>query len=80
MKVFIERENKHLELETREKGYFCAQISALIFEAKTGTELLNNLGINSSTVLLVRNDEVILIEETLNESDDLKILSVVSGG
>mgnify|MGYP006303614755 CR=1 FL=1 len=63
MNVFIERENKHLELE-----------------AKNGSELLKSLDINPSTVLLVKNDEVVLPEEELTSEDDVKILSVVSGG
>jgi len=63
MKVFIEKENKQLELT-----------------AKTGTQLLNELGINPTTVLLVKNNEVTLPEENLSETDNIKILSVVSGG
>ena len=63
MNVFIERENKHLELE-----------------AKNGSELLKTLEINPSTVLIIRNDEVVLPEVELDEKDTIQILSVVSGG
>ena len=42
--------------------------------------LLDELGINPSTVLIVKNGEVVLPEENLSETDDVKILSVVSGG
>ena len=63
MKIFIEKENKQLELE-----------------ASNGKELLDKLAINPSTVLLVKNDEVVLLEEPLEETDVVKILSVVSGG
>ena len=63
MKVFIERENKHLELD-----------------AKTGLELLNKLEINPEEVILIRNNEVMLSEEEINSDDEIKVLSVVSGG
>ena len=64
MHVFIEKENKLLELN----------------KAVTGKELLAELGINPSTVILVKNNEVVLEDEQLSETDDVKILSVVSGG
>lgn len=63
MKVFIERENKHLELE-----------------AKTGEELLSKLNINFEEVILLKNNTVALLEESLSDSDEVKILSVISGG
>jgi len=65
MKVFIEKENKLLELDEK-------QIS--------GDQLLKKLKINPSEVLIIRNGEVILSEENLNNSDEIKILSVISGG
>ncbi|MCB9362883.1 MoaD/ThiS family protein [Candidatus Woesearchaeota archaeon] len=46
----------------------------------TGAQLLKSLDINPQTVLLVRNDEVVLDHEELSEDDKVKILSVVSGG
>ncbi|MBS3142805.1 MoaD/ThiS family protein [Candidatus Woesearchaeota archaeon] len=64
MNVFIEKENKLLELN----------------KSVTGKELLAELGINPSTVILVKNNEVVLEDEQLSETDDVKILSVVSGG
>ena len=63
MKVFIEKDNKQLELE-----------------AKTVTDLLKELDINPDTVLIVKNDEVVLSDEELSETDNVKILSVISGG
>ena len=48
--------------------------------ACTGNELLQSLGITASTVLLVKNNEVTLPEETLEETDEVRILSVISGG
>ena len=64
MKVFIEKENKQLVL-----GKSC-----------TGAELLRELHINPSTVILIKNNEVVLPEEELSDKDDIKILSVISGG
>jgi thiamine biosynthesis protein ThiS len=48
--------------------------------AKTVAEMLNKLDINSETVIVVSNDEVITEDAKLNEKDKIKILSVVSGG
>ncbi len=64
MKIFIEKENKHLELEG----------------GCTGADLLAKLRINPATVILVRNDEVALPEEMLSGRDSIKIISVISGG
>ena len=43
-------------------------------------ELLINLDINPDTVLVAKNGEVVLLDEELSENDEIKILSVVSGG
>ncbi|MBS3136430.1 MoaD/ThiS family protein [Candidatus Woesearchaeota archaeon] len=64
MKIFIEKEGKQLELSKECKGH----------------ELLAELKINPTTVILVRNGEVTLPEETLSNKDDIVIISVVSGG
>jgi len=64
MNIYIEKEQKRLALE----------------KACTAQELLARLNINPDTVLVVKNDEVVLPEENLSEADDIKILSVVSGG
>ncbi len=64
MNIYIEKENKQLELDKE-----C-----------TGLELLKELKINPTTVLLVNNNEVVLPEEKLSKDSNIKILSVVSGG
>jgi len=64
MKVFIEKENKEIEHPT----------------ACTGLELLQKLNINPNTVLLMKNDEIVLAEDLLPEDAIVAILSVVSGG
>jgi len=48
--------------------------------AKTGYDLLTKLSINSQSVILVRNGEVVLPEEELFDGDKVDILSVISGG
>jgi len=63
MKVFIERENKTIDIQ-----------------AKTGTELLEKLEINPTTILLVQNNNVVISDVELADTDDIKILSVISGG
>lgn len=66
MKIYVEKQNKHLELEAD--------------KARNGAGLLERLSINPDTVILVKNGEVVLPEEDLSETDDIKILSVISGG
>lgn len=49
-------------------------------KARSAKEAMQLLNINPETVLIVRNNELILAEESLNEKDELKLLSVISGG
>ena len=49
-------------------------------EADNCNEVLTKLNINPETVLLARNNELILLETKLNNNDELKLLSVISGG
>lgn len=49
-------------------------------EADNCKEVLTKLNINPETVLLARNNELILLETKLNNNDELKLLSVISGG
>lgn len=62
--VFYDRENLKKTLEI--KG--------------TVKDLLEKLKINETTVIVARDDKVLLSSEKLKENDSLKILSVVSGG
>lgn len=66
MKLFIERENKtqNIELEN--------EISC--------KEFLKGLNISQEAVILVKNGSVCLEDEILTNDDELKLLSVVSGG
>lgn len=43
-------------------------------------DLLNSLKINPVTVIVARNDELIPENERLNNNDEIRILSVISGG
>ncbi len=52
----------------------------LQFAGKSVKELLAQLSINPETVLVLRNNEVLTEEETLNEGEELFLLSVISGG
>jgi sulfur carrier protein ThiS len=65
MKIFIEKSNKNLHKKNF-KG--------------TAKQLLTQLKINSESVLIVKNNVLITEDEMLDEKDDIKILSVISGG
>ena len=43
-------------------------------------DLLNSLKINPVTVIVARNNELIPENEKLNDNDEVRILSVISGG
>ena len=64
MDVFIEKINKK---------------KTISFEG-TATELLNTLNINSETVLVVKNNELIEETEKISNEDSVKLVSVISGG
>ncbi len=64
--AFIDRENRNAKLE--------------LDEVSEVSDLLKKLGINPVTVIVARNGELILEGEKLNDCDNIKILSVISGG
>ena len=66
IKIFVDRENlnKTIELEN----------NILV------SDLLKKLNINPVTVIVSRNNELILEDEKLNNNDEVRILSVISGG
>jgi len=49
-------------------------------KARTVKELLSKLKINPVTVIVARNNELVTEDARLNEGDEIKIISVVSGG
>jgi thiamine biosynthesis protein ThiS len=66
IKIFFERDSKQKSLE--------------IPKGQTIESLLKKLRINPQTVIVVKNGEVVPEQETLQEKDTLKILSVKLGG
>ncbi|HLD97675.1 MAG TPA: MoaD/ThiS family protein [Candidatus Nanoarchaeia archaeon] len=64
MNIFIERENSARKL--RFSG--------------TVLQLLQKLKLNPAAVLVVRNNELVAEDDGLSDKDDIKILSVISGG
>lgn len=51
----------------------------IFFEGKA-QKLLQELKINPEEVLVIRNGEIITLDEELEDSDKIEVLSVVSGG
>lgn len=66
IKVKIQRTKEEKELNLNSKA--------------TVEEILNKLKINSTTVIVTRNREVITEDTLLNDKDSVEILSVISGG
>ena len=64
MEIHIDKPKKSIKKE------FCGTVN----------ELLKELKLNKETVIVVRNGELVTEEESLKNSDKVKILSVVSGG
>jgi sulfur carrier protein ThiS len=65
MNVFIEKSNKTISVR---KAY------------KKASDLVKELGINPDSIIIIRNNAVILSEDPLSAKDDIQLLSVVSGG
>ena len=64
--IFIDRENKNTSLELDSNSLVA--------------DLFKKLNINPVAVIVSRDNELILEEEELNNKDEIKILSVISGG
>ena len=64
--VFVDKDNRNAIIE-------------LVGSTKV-RDLLMKLNINPVTVIVSRNNELILEDEKLNHNDEIKILSVISGG
>lgn len=48
--------------------------------AGTAKKLMEKLNINPVTVLVVKDEKIVLEDEKLKNKDSVKILSIVSGG
>lgn len=64
MKVFIESNNKTKTMKF----------------SGTAASLLKKLSINPETVIISKNNEIITDDEKLSDKDEIKLLSVISGG
>jgi sulfur carrier protein ThiS len=64
MKIFLSTKNKKIER--------CGP--------RTVKQLLRELDIVPDTVLIIRNHELLLESDTLEDSDEIEIRNVVSGG
>ncbi len=65
MKIYLEKEDKTINIDKD-------NISV--------KELLKELHIPESNVIVVRNNEIVTSEEVLKNKDEIKLLSVISGG
>ncbi len=64
MNVFIERDSSTKKLK------FSGTVS----------QLLQKLELNPTAVLVARNNALVTEDDSLNDKDEIKILSVISGG
>jgi len=67
MKIYLEKEDKTINFKLLKKKMILK-------------EILDELNISTNSIILVKNDKITLDDSVVEESDDLKILSVVSGG
>ena len=66
VKVFVDRQNLKKTVELGDNAEVI--------------DLLNALEINPVTVIVSRNNELILEDQKLSDNDEIKVLSVISGG
>lgn len=66
MEIFIERENKTVNLE--------------IDGEQTIKRILKKLNLSTESVIIIKNNDISLEDELVSNTDKLKLLSVVSGG
>lgn len=55
-------------------------INDAIFDGSTVNELLKYLALNPETVLVIKDNEVLTEDDSLEDNDTIEILNVVSGG
>lgn len=66
MEIFLEKENKNVNLVINEKT--------------TIINVLKQLNISIESVIILKNGSITIEEDSVEDTDSLKILSVVSGG
>ncbi|MBN1385899.1 MoaD/ThiS family protein [Candidatus Woesearchaeota archaeon] len=62
------------------KVYIEKDDKELSMKATDAGRLLKKLGINPETALIIKNNELVTADEKLKETDEIKIISVISGG
>ncbi|MEK6964182.1 MAG: MoaD/ThiS family protein [Nanoarchaeota archaeon] len=64
MNIYLEQQNKTLKKKF----------------SGSAKKLLITLGVSSQAVLIIKNGELVTEDEVLKDKDEVKLLSVVSGG
>ncbi len=64
--VYIEKQNKNLDL--------------VLDDNFKVIDLLRKINVNKETVLIVKNDTLVTEDSELKNNDNIKLLSVISGG
>ncbi len=62
------------------KVYIEREDKEVKIKARNVKELLKKLNINPITVLVAKNNELVTEDVKLSEKDEVKIISVISGG
>jgi len=62
------------------KGHHVVELLMKIEKDTTAARLLEELGINRETVVVSKNGEIIVEEDTLKKDDEIEIIRIVSGG
>lgn len=66
IKAYFEKDNNTVELDINENS--------------TILDVLKDNNVVTSEVIVTKNNELVTEDETLTEGDEIKILSVISGG
>lgn len=66
MEIFIEKNNETINFNLE--------------KSKKLIEILDELNITKESIILIKNDEIVLEDTKVENTDKIKILSVVSGG
>ena len=64
MKIYLEKQNKKIQKEF----------------TGTAKELIKALKINPETIIITKNNKLITLDEKIKNDDEIRILSVISGG
>ena len=64
MNIYLEQQNKNIKKKFN----------------GSAKKLLTELGVSAQAVLIIKNGELVTEDELLKDKDEVKLLSVVSGG